>query len=74
MIVMIVRMIVMIDFDVCLFLLYVFLYYLWNLFVFVGKNIEIHCMSSSVNVHYNLHYNFFIIIFLQVFIKSSNQE
>ena len=34
------RMMVIIDFEVCLFLLYVFLYYLWNLFVFVGKNID----------------------------------
>ena len=32
-------MIVMIDFNVCLFLQYVF-YYLQNLFVFVGKNID----------------------------------
>ena len=33
-------MIAMTDFDVCLFLKYIFSYYLWNRFPFVGKNID----------------------------------
>ena len=43
-------MIVMIEFDMCLFLLYVSLYYLWTLFVFVGKNIDWRLPSMELAV------------------------
>ena len=43
-------MIVMIEFDLCLFLLYAFLYYLVNLFVFVGKYIDWRLPSMKLAV------------------------
>ena len=49
-------MIVMIDFDMCLFLLYVYLYYLWNLFVFVGKNIACRLPSMKLVLSIVLHW------------------
>ena len=45
----------MIDFEVCLFLLYGFFYYLWNLFVFVGKNIDWRLPSMKLVVSIMLY-------------------
>ena len=49
-------MIVMIDFEVYLFLLCVFLYYLWNFFDFVGKHIDWRLPSMKIIVSIMLHW------------------
>ena len=54
-------MIVMIDFDVRLFLLYVLLYYLWNLFIFVGVNI-----NWYIYIYKYIHINIYIYIYIYI--------
>ena len=46
----------MTEFDLYLFLLFVFLYYLWNLFVFVGKNIDWRLSSMKLVVSIMLYW------------------
>ena len=60
----------MIDLGVCLFFLYVLLQYLWNLFVFVGKNIDWRLPSMKLVVSLMLYWtpNALSIKFIYIYI------